>query len=181
MLCDVLLCYIMLCYVMWCYVILCYVMLCYVMLWYVTQIDQFKIIWLINVFFHTFYDHIRTLSDLAVANIIQYETSTHQIQPLTEAFIMTRHMIKFKSMVLMMKLPKDCDISLLIKELSGCEEMLKPLRRTEKVLLNGFMKIIRYPIKTKVIWEESVTVKLIFPSMIFCVYLCCSYVHKVGI
>ena len=64
---------------------------------------------------------------------------------------MTRHMIKFKSMVLMMKLPKDCNISQLFKELSGCEEMLKPLRRTEKVLLNGFMKVIRYPIKTKVI------------------------------
>lgn len=54
-------------------------------------------------------------------------------------------------MVLMMKLPKDCNISQLFKELSGCEEMLKPLRRTEKVLLNGFMKVIRYPIKTKVI------------------------------
>jgi hypothetical protein len=95
--------------------------------------------------------HIRTLSDLAVANIIQYDTATHQIQPLSEADIMTRHKIKFKSMVLMMKLPKDCDIPNLFKELSACEEMLKPLRRTEKVLLNGFAKVIRYPIKAKVI------------------------------
>ena len=54
-------------------------------------------------------------------------------------------------MVLMMKLPKDCDIPTLFKELSACEEMLKPLRRNEKVLLNGFAKIIRYPIKAKVI------------------------------
>jgi hypothetical protein len=100
--------------------------------------------------FFLFY-YIRTLRDLAVANIIQYETATHQIQPLSEANIMTRHMIKFKSMVLMMKLPKDCDIPTLFKELSACEEMLKPLRRTEKVLLNGFAKIIRYPIKAKVI------------------------------
>ena len=64
-------------------------------------------------------------------------------------------------MVLMMKLPKDCDISLLFKELSGCEEMLKPLRRTEKVLLNGFMKIIRYPIKSKVIQQESIYIYII--------------------
>lgn len=106
----------------------------------------------IHILFSKFFRHIRTLSDLAVANIIQYETATHQIQPLSEAYIMTRHMVKFKSMVLMMKLPKDCDIPLLFKELSECEEMLKPVRRMEKVVLNGFMKVIRYPIKTKVIY-----------------------------
>ena len=63
---------------------------------------------------------------------------------------MTRHMITFKSMVLMMNLPRDCDVPLLFKELSSCDEMLKPLRRNEKAILNGFMKGVRYPVKSKV-------------------------------
>jgi hypothetical protein len=86
---------------------------------------------------------------------------------------MSRNMIKFPSMVLMMKLPRDCDIPLLFKELSGCEELLKPLRRNEKVILNGFMKSIRYPQKTKVsplkmfhFCRLSITIKIEFPVVV---------------
>ena len=92
----------------------------------------------------------RALSDLSMANIIKYDCASHTVESLAEAHIMTRHMITFKSMVLMMKLPRDCDVPLLFKELCGCDEMLKPLRRNEKAILNGFMKGIRYPVKSKV-------------------------------
>ena len=85
-----------------------------------------------------------------MADIIKYDPVTHAVEALSEAHIMTRHMIKFKSMVMMMKLPHDCDVPSLFKELSCCTELLKPLRRTEKALLNGFMKGIRYPVKAKV-------------------------------
>ena len=83
--------------------------------------------------------------------MIKYDSATFVVEALTEAHIMSRNMIKFPSMVLMMNLPRDCDIPQLFKELSRCEELLKPLRRNEKAILNGFMKSVRYPQKTKVL------------------------------
>ena len=82
--------------------------------------------------------------------MILYDPVTQTVEALPEAHIMTRHMIQFRTMVTMMKLHHDCDMSTLFKEISSCCELLKPLRRNEKALLNGFMKVLRFPLKIKV-------------------------------
>ena len=99
---------------------------------------------------HTTSCSCRALSDLSVANLIQYDLLTHAVVALPEAHIMTKHVIKFDTIVALMKLPHDCNMPALFQDISSCCELLKPLRRNEKSLLNGFMKIIRFPIKIKV-------------------------------
>jgi hypothetical protein len=70
----------------------------------------------------------RALSNLSNAKIIQFDPITQVINALPEAHIMTKHMIKFNTMVLLMRLPHNCDTAMLYREISACEELQKPVR-----------------------------------------------------
>jgi len=65
-------------------------------------------------------------------------TPSSLLVPHTEAFIMTRNMIKFKTMQLLMQLPPDCTMQKLLEGLSKAEELHKPVRKDDKKVLNGF-------------------------------------------
>jgi ATP-dependent DNA helicase HFM1/MER3 len=93
---------------------------------------------------------VRAVTDLAAAKIVEYDPATLAIAPLVEAHIMTRHMVRFSTMVQLMQLPRDCDQQTLFRELSKCAELSKPLKRNEKTFLNNAMKTLRFPLKAKV-------------------------------
>ena len=50
------------------------------------------------------------IKQLADAEIVEYDSATTTVSPRPEAHHMTRHMIKFNTMVLLMRLPLNCDL-----------------------------------------------------------------------
>ena len=50
------------------------------------------------------------MKDLSDASIISYDSETKTITPNTEAHIMTKHIVSFKTMVLLMDLPSLCTL-----------------------------------------------------------------------
>lgn len=57
---------------------------------------------------------IRAIQDLSRAQVIGYDTEKQTIQPYIEAHIMTRSLIKFETMDLLIKLPQQCTLSQVI-------------------------------------------------------------------
>lgn len=53
---------------------------------------------------------IRTVTDLASSRIVDFDATSQRIEPKLEAHIMSRQMIKFNTMVLIMGLPRDCNL-----------------------------------------------------------------------
>ena len=51
-----------------------------------------------------------SVKNLADASIINYDPDTKTITPNTEAHIMTKHIVSFKTMVLLMDLPSLCTL-----------------------------------------------------------------------
>ena len=90
------------------------------------------------------------LDDLSTAKIIQRDEMGYLIKALPEAFIMTRHLIRFKTMKLIMNIPAINNIQQLIYFLSAADETQKPVRRNEKHTLNSLMKTIKFPLQEKV-------------------------------
>ena len=102
---------------------------------------------------------IRAVNDLAREKIVTFDASSLAIEPLEEAHNMTKHMIKFSTMCMLMNLKPDCNQQELLVELSKCEELSKViLKRNEKTLLNNLHKGVRFPIKKK---ESGPTLALV--------------------
>eukprot|EP00981_Chlorochromonas_danica_P001931 scaffold398_cov177-Ochromonas_danica.AAC.30 len=72
------------------------------------------------------------------------------VEPLPEAHIMSKALIKFGSMKLLTSLTADMQLHQLIKAFSACEELHKPVRRSEKKTLNDLMKFVRFPLRERV-------------------------------
>ena len=97
----------------------------------------------------------KTITDLADAMLVKFDEDSHTVEPYPEAHIMTRHMIKFGTMKVLMELFDQNDIASLLLALSKCTELQKPLRRDEKSTLNALMKALRFPLKAKVQSTDS--------------------------
>jgi len=93
---------------------------------------------------------IKAVSDLSKEDIVNFDQATKTVSSRPETHIMARSMISFNTMVLLMKLPLDCTLSQFIAALSRAKELYKPVRRSEKKLLNDMMKAIRFPLKIRV-------------------------------
>jgi hypothetical protein len=63
------------------------------------------------------------------------------------AHIMTKHMIKLKTMSSLMNIPSSASIYDVVATVSKAEELAKPVLRSEKKVLNELMKDVRYPLK----------------------------------
>lgn len=66
------------------------------------------------------------------------------VTPNPEAHIMTKHLIKFETMVKLMALPATAPVGDVLQTLSSCSELDKPVRRPEKRCLNEVMKNVRF-------------------------------------
>jgi len=63
---------------------------------------------------------------------------------------MSRNMIKFDSMIILLRLHPTCNVKTLIVELGKCVELHRPVRRDEKKVLNEHGKNnCRFPLKSK--------------------------------
>jgi ATP-dependent DNA helicase HFM1/MER3 len=96
---------------------------------------------------------INTIQSLSDAKIVEYDNIFHTVVALPEAIIMTRNVIKFNTMKLLMSIERNVNLQNLISELSSAEELQITVKRDEKKTLNCFMKQIKYPLKLKV--QES--------------------------
>ena len=91
----------------------------------------------------------QAVDKLSEAKIVNYDISSHEVSPLPEAFIMTKSMIDFQTMKILMDCPNSSDINTLLLELSKSDSLHKPLRRDEKKVLNDASKQMRFPVKSK--------------------------------
>lgn len=93
---------------------------------------------------------VGAINDLAEAKILSYDSETLMMVPQYEAFVMTRHVIKFKSMKKIMSMEQTWGVAQLLRGICFVEEAEKPLRRDEKKILNEMMKHVRFPLKVRV-------------------------------
>lgn len=99
---------------------------------------------------------IRSVEQLAAAQVVQYDTVNKNIIANPEAHIMSRHIVTFKTMEALLALPRTCSLPALLVSLSQCEELIKPVRRSEKKFLNDSMRHVRFPLKglVKDSWQK---------------------------
>lgn len=63
---------------------------------------------------------------------------------------MSRHLTRFSSMLLLMKMESNSDLLSVLKTLAECEETHKPIRKSDKKTLNGFSRQVRFPLNAKI-------------------------------
>eukprot|EP01031_Cornospumella_fuschlensis_P029971 gene29971-36199_t len=93
--------------------------------------------------------YTRVLKELLEAKLILIDMEG-LIFPLAEAHIMSKTLIKFNSMCILMQLPANNSLQQLLHSFSLCEELHKPVKRTDKKVLNDLMKFIRFPVRERV-------------------------------
>jgi replicative superfamily II helicase len=86
----------------------------------------------------------RTIHKLAEATIVTLDDDQFGVTPNPEAHIMTKHLIKFETMVKLMALPATATVGDVLETLSTCSELDKPVRRPEKRCLNEVMMSVRF-------------------------------------
>jgi len=98
-----------------------------------------------------------TIQELAKKKMIalHHREEGSAIEALAECRIMTQACIRFNSMALIMDMANSADLDLLLHSLSMSEELHKPLRRSEKKVLNDIAKNMRFPYKSKQTTKES--------------------------
>jgi len=89
------------------------------------------------------------LERLAQERIISLDRDSGAVMPSTEAHVMSRHMVKFSTMVMLLALPATAGIESLLRQLCACEELQRPLRRNEKKELNECAKTVRFPLTSR--------------------------------
>jgi ATP-dependent DNA helicase HFM1/MER3 len=72
------------------------------------------------------------------------------VTALPEAGIMSKYLITFGTMLRLLELPMAASLPEVIDMLSMCEEVGKPVRRTDKKFLNECIKTLRFPLKARV-------------------------------
>eukprot|EP01040_Poterioochromonas_malhamensis_P010988 gene10988-11975_t len=92
---------------------------------------------------------IKALSSLAEQRLIEFTSST-AVVPLHEVHVMSRHLTRFSSMLLLMKMESNSDLLSVLKTLAECEETHKPIRKSDKKILNGFSRQVRFPLNAKI-------------------------------
>lgn len=86
---------------------------------------------------------LESLQRLSDEGIILLDESGHT-SPLPTCHIMSQHLIDFDAMTQIVTLPFDADQSMLLKFLSECEWLHRPVQRNEKKTLNQVHKTIKY-------------------------------------
>lgn len=107
-------------------------------------------LYLIN-YFIPIYSAIDQLGKAGIISLDDEMKYTITANP--EAVIMTRNMIKYKTMLLIMMLPHNCTLKDLLEYISKAPEVEKPIRRDDKKLLNDCLSTqIKFnnSVKTKV-------------------------------
>lgn len=86
----------------------------------------------------------RAIHKLAEAKLVTLDDDQFGVTPNPEARVMTKHLIKFETMVKLMGLPATAGVHEVLETLSTCSEVDKPVRRPEKRCLNEVMKHARF-------------------------------------
>eukprot|EP01034_Spumella_vulgaris_P025625 gene25625-32101_t len=99
------------------------------------------------------------IKQLSAAGIVELgeNTTLLEVQPKPEAHIMTRNLINFDMMQMLIKLSATLTLAQLLRDFSKSKELSKTLRKQEKRILNDFMKTVRFPLKDRVQdpWHKS--------------------------
>ena len=85
-----------------------------------------------------------SLNELNKAEIISVRNGGVDIVPLPASHIMSQHLVPFADMKRVMALSYDCGTREILLALSECEGLHRPVRRSEKRLLNDVYKQIKY-------------------------------------
>ena len=102
-----------------------------------------------------------TLEGLTKANIVEFSSQKVEdggnvwgnlvtVLANPAAHIMTKHMVKCKTMSALMEIPSSANMYDIITVVSQAEEVAKPVLRSEKKILNDLMRLTRFPLKLKV-------------------------------
>lgn len=87
---------------------------------------------------------MESLTELSQADIISVLHNGVDIAPLPASHIMSRNLVPFIDMKRFMNLPYECGTREILFALSECEGLHRPVRRSEKRLLNEVYKQVKY-------------------------------------
>jgi ATP-dependent DNA helicase HFM1/MER3 len=85
---------------------------------------------------------LKALESLHEQQLIEYDTQNEIVVPCEEVHIMSRNLTRFMSMILLMKISKTADIMQILYALSDCEEIHKPLRRSDKASSRYYFSVV---------------------------------------
>ena len=109
---------------------------------------------------------VKSIHLLEQAGIIALDpASRHHITPQIEAFIMTRNMIRYETMITIMHMPTNCGLQKLLEELSLAEECQKTVTRNQKKPLNEMYKASRFATRLKVKESSHKTLVLLIAAI----------------
>ena len=89
----------------------------------------------------------RALERLSQEGLINLDTVTGECSCRPEAAVMSRQMVQFNSMIVILALSPLCSLKELFRELSACAELQVVLKRDDKKILNEHAKHMEYPFK----------------------------------
>ncbi len=105
---------------------------------------------------------LKSIHLLERSEIITLDSESRRyVTPRAEAYIMTRNMLKYETMVTIMQIPTTCCPQKLLEELSHVEECQKPIARNQKKLLNDMHKASKFSTKMKVKESSHKTLALL--------------------
>jgi hypothetical protein len=107
------------------------------------------------------------LKSLAERKLIEFEDeNASHIKAFAEIHIMTRNLTKFLSMISLMEIPKNSDVRQVLKKISECTELHKPIKRADKTMLNALTGSIRYGNENPKVKTESEKAFVLLQSVI---------------
>jgi replicative superfamily II helicase len=88
------------------------------------------------------------LRRLSGAGLVEFQPESGAIAPLFAGRIMARYAVRFGSMAtIVARLAADSSVEALVDMLSRCEELIDPLRRSERKALYELNRLVRYPLR----------------------------------
>jgi hypothetical protein len=107
------------------------------------------------------------LKSLEERKLIEFENeNVAHIKAFPEIHIMTRNLTKFLSMISLMEIPKNSDVRQVLKKISECTELHKPIKRADKTILNTLTGSIRYGNENPKVKTESEKAFVLLQSVI---------------
>ena len=89
---------------------------------------------------------MRSLKMLNQEGLISLEENGMKVSPLPSSHIMSQYMVGFDAMKVLMIVPHNACTKHLLISLSDCKTLHRPVRRSEKKILNGVHTKIKYPL-----------------------------------
>jgi len=89
---------------------------------------------------------MKTLAELDEYKVISMNTNGLDVQPLPGSHVMSQHMVEFEAMKKLMKLKHDAGLKQILMTLSECGVLHRPVRRSEKKILNEVHTKVKFPI-----------------------------------